>query len=351
MKKILTCLLVALLMLTISACSKEEKDHYEEALKYIEANDRGKAIEELNLAIEAEPDDSELYVKRAFCYMMPDVEGSVEIEPEKIREDLEKALSLDPDNEEAMRGIYYLELLLNRYEEAAQTLEDLVSGKDISEETRDLLENAKSGTVKDPYGKTRVQTNYYQGKLIYRAYFDVGEDGKIAKIRSYDAQDHPIGEVDVRYDETGRLLTWASFTEQGDMFRAEYGYDGNGNNIRSVLYKMDGTIRENRTNEFDGNGNIIRTIIEITDGSTQIHEYGYDSSGNRISDHAYYDNGNLIYYQLMEYDDSKRIIRVDSFDKNGEFSYYAIFEYDDNGKQIRYARYDKDGKLEFEQLN
>lgn len=351
MKKILSCLFVVLLSITIAACSEEDIDHYEQALQYIEANDRGKAIEELDQAIKADPDNPELYIRRAYCRMMADQNGLVQVDAEQIRQDLEKALSLDPDNEEAMRGIYYLELMLNRYEEAAKQLEDLVAGKDISEETKDLLENAKSGTVKDTSGKTRVQTSYYQGKLVMRTYFDMGEDGRISKVRSYDSDNHLIGEVDVRYNENGDYLTWVSFTEGGTMFRTEYEYDSQGNNTCQSNYNMDGSLKEQWTNEYDGNGNRIRTTIDVIGGSTQIHEYGYDSAGNRTSDYAYYDSGDLIYFQLMEYDGEGKIQRIDYYDKNGDFNYYSTFEYDESGKQIRYARYSADGNLEFEQIS
>ena len=77
MKKLISIILIISVML--SGCSASEStDHYSKAQEYIEAGDRENAIKELSAAIQDDPDNVQLYIERAYCYMMPSDVLSVE---------------------------------------------------------------------------------------------------------------------------------------------------------------------------------------------------------------------------------------------------------------------------------
>ena len=346
MKKIIICLLAILSVLMICGCSETSADHYQEALKLLEAGERDKAVSALNEAIKADPENAELLIKRAYANMIVDARGLYEIDIEQILADLEKALELEPENEEAMQLIYYAGVMKNEYEEAAEALEELIGNLDVSDETKVLLENAKAGNVKDLFGRTRTQTNYLNGELVYKTYFDCGKDGRISRVHSYDANNDLIGSVDILYDDQGNLLTWVSFTENGDMYRSEYSYGSNGKVTEINNYRMDGSWYDTVNYEYDENGNAVR-VIYVYESYTQDHRYEIED-GKVLSDYAYDENGNLIYYYLNSFDDRGNRVRSDSYDENGELTSYMLFSFDEEGNQIGYARYDKDGKLVFE---
>lgn len=347
MKKIIMCILIALTVITCSGCSASSTDHFEEALKYIEAGDRDKAIDELNKAIEADPNNAELYIKRAYATMIISEKGLYEIDIEEVLADLQKALELDPENEEAMQLIYYAKVMKNDYEDAADTLEELIGSLDVSDETKTLLENAKAGNVKDLSGRVRTQTNYLNGALSFKTYFDCGKDGRYSKVRSYDANDKLIGEVDVTYDERGNRLTWVSFTEDGQMYRSEYVFDDQDRVKEYTDYRMDGSQYARVTYEYDEKGNEVRVVHDYG-GSIQDFRNEFDKDGYKVSSYIYDENGELLYYYLLTYDEYGRQGRTESYNKDGELSYYLDFYYDEQGKQTGYARFDKDGNLVFE---
>ena len=345
MKKIVICVLVTFTLAVLCGCSGSSTDHLEEALKYIEAGERDKAIDELNKAIEADPNNAELYVKRAYSGLMIDEKGHYEIDFEQVLADLQKALQLDPENEEAMQLMYYAKVMMNQYDQAAKELEELIGNLNVSDETRQLLENAKAGDIKDLTGRIRVQTNYLNGELKYKTYLDCGKDGRYSKIRSYDANGNLIGEVDVEYYERGNRLTWAEFMESGEMFRSEYVYDDNDRVKEYTDYRMDGSIAFVVSYEYDEEGNAVNIVYDH--GSyVQEHRNTYEDGG--IVSSYVYDNGDLAYYYLYIRDENGRIVRMDSYDENGELTSYLEHYYDEQGNETGYARFDKDGNLVFE---
>lgn len=239
-KKIISFIVLMLVML--SGCTAAQKDHYEEAMKYMENGDKANALVSIDKAIEADPENAELYVRRAYIKMTPDKDGVLELDVESVLADLEKALELDPNNEEAMTGVYYAEVYRNNYAEAVEKLEGLIEGKDISSETQELLKEAEEGNISDLLGRIRTTTYYRDGKLVWKEYYDYGKDNRVSSIKAYDENNSLIGQVDVQYDTFGNHLQWASFTEDGDMFREECVYDDKGREEGYEMYRMDGSL-------------------------------------------------------------------------------------------------------------
>ena len=347
MKKFICCLFV--LMIICSGCSEKAEDHYEQALKYIEENQIDKAIEELNEAIKADPENKDLYLKRASCYMMTDQDGVITIDVEKARADYEKVLQIDPDNEEAIVGIYNVKLFKNSYEEAVQFLNDAVSGKDVSDEIKNTLANAKEGNISDMLGRKRVERAYYHGELVRTSYFDYGEDGRISKVRSFNGNNESIGDVEVTYDNAGNRLTWVTVFDTGEVLRTENKYDDQNRMIFYETYHMDGTLYEKANLEYDQKGNLVKETTE-RNNRTETETREYDDKNQLLSTHNYNDNNELEYYRTYEYENEK-VAKVNYYDGDGTYTGYLVHKYDENGKYLGYARYDGNGTLEYEQVS
>ena len=152
MKKTAAFLFLCIICLTLVSCGSSEK-HYEKAQEYIEANDRENAIGELSKAIDKDPKNEKLYVARGYAYLMP-ASGSVNMEDtyNRAKADFEKALSLNSNNEEAIKGLYYTELYRNNVEEAQKTIMDAINDKDISGELKSFVKDIEEGNIYDYSG-------------------------------------------------------------------------------------------------------------------------------------------------------------------------------------------------------
>ncbi|MCR4634422.1 MAG: tetratricopeptide repeat protein [Erysipelotrichaceae bacterium] len=347
MKKLFLVLIIVFMASCLSACS-DAGDHYEKALEYIEANEKDKAIAELDKAIKADPDNALAYVRRGYARMMDEGGGKVEFDPEAALNDFQAALELDPGNEEAIKGVYYVLVMKDQIDEAIKMVTELGSGIKASEEFASFLADVRAGNVKDHLGRTRVSTFYRNGELTRRIYTYFRDDGKADRIEMYDKDGILVGEVKGRYDERGNLLTWASFIEDGTLQRVENEYDSQNRLIKEETYKMDGTLTTTSEKEYDERGNLITEKDYGDNRSTMIRKHAYDEQNRLISDHAYWDSGELVYYSLYEYGENGQMSRIDNYNEKGELTSYMIYSYNEAGQQTRYARYEADGTLVFE---
>ena len=347
MKKLLCLLIISLLV--FSGCTENAQDHYQQALKHIENKEIDEAIRELDEAIKADPDNAEFYLRRANCYLGAGADGAITIEPQKARADYERVLQIDPDNEEAILGLYNVSLFENAYEDAVSYLENAIAGKDVSDKLKDTLANAKEGNITDMFGRKRQEKAYLQGELVRTTYFDYGEDGRISKVRSYNGNNESTGDVDVTYDSSGNVLTWVSFFSQGDVLRVENKYDDQNRLISYAAYYMDGRLFEKTEQEYDLRGNLVKETVE-QNGETQTDIYEYDDKDQLINSSAYDKNNELLYYQTYEYENGK-VQKVNYFAGDGTYEGYLLHRYDENGTYLGYARYDENGTLEYEEVN
>ncbi len=348
MKKILSFLIVLCIVSCLSGCSADQTDHYEKALQYIEANEKNKAIEELDKAIKQDPENALAYVRKGYASMMDEGGGKVEFDTEKTLNDFYKALELDPENEEAIKGIYYVLVMRDQIDDAISKIEELGSGISASEGFASFLADIKAGNVKDHLGRSRVSTSYYRGELSRKTYTYYSEDGRADRVEAYDKDGVLTGEVKARYDERGNLLTWASFIEGGAMQRVEKTYDSQDRVIKNETYQMDGTLTSTSEMEYDEKGNLISQKEYGDTRSTMIRRYAYDDQDRRISEHAYYENGDLAFYNVFEYGENGKKSRLNYYNEKDELTAYVIYRYNEDDKQIGYARYEADGTLIFE---
>ena len=351
MKRIPAIILVLVLCVSLAACGGSSGKHYENAMQHIEAGERDEAIEELDQAIKADGDNPDLYLARGYAYLMP-ATGTVSLEDtyQRARADFEKALSLDANNEEAIKGLYYAELYRNNIEEAQKTIIDAIEGRDVSGELKAFVEDIKEGNIFDYNGKQRVKTGYTDGQLIYRMYVDYDAGGHISSVTSYNPDGSRIGTVDTVWNGSDYSTDYA-MTSGGNLYRIERTYDEGGHRLTETFYTMDGAVDEENHYEYDENGNQTH-LATYKNGSLigeSFTEYKYGSNGRVEALYDYDKDHTLMAYILYSYDEKTgKMLGEKCFNANDTLRWYTVNEYDEQGNHTRYAHYDADGNLDHE---
>lgn len=150
------------------------------------------------------------------------------------------------------------------------------------------------------------------GKLIKEVFLhaDIDEDGHEKNIEER-------GWIDIEYDEEERIIKKTKFNSYGELDHwLEYEYEHNEEvNMRKEIRFYPGS--------FNG---------------TVLHIWGYDSSGNVLSQINYEYEDTFSWYEYY-YDDNGNKINEIFFDKYGERMYYTDYVYNDKEKLIKETTY------------
>ena len=350
MKKFIFIALLIFVML--SGCSTPGSvDHYGKAQEYIEAGDRESAISELSAAIQDDPDNAQLYIERAYCYMMPTDVLSVEENYQKAYADFSKAQQLDPDNEEAAIGLYYAEVYRDEIEKAAEGLMEYANGKDdLSEKYQKLMDDVRDGFIRDFLGNTHMVTGYSDGKLIYTLYLRYDAGGHVRTAVSFDANGNQTGSVDTVWDGDHYSTDYIIGHKTGNLYRVEYTFDENGLLRDERQYDMEGVLSDELRYEYDEHGSRTYTYYykngTLLPESSSYNEYEYDSDGRVSRMYDYTLDKTLHGYIDYQYDSKcGKLSGETCYDPDGSIKWYTVSEYDENGNKTHGARYDGEGNL------
>jgi hypothetical protein len=176
--------------------------------------------------------------------------------------------------------------------------------------------------------ETEKEVKAYTGKNYRIDYFENGEHdqyqlcefdetGLNSVLKAYDLDDNLIAEDYESINESGKVLSSKEL-------------DGKGNLIREVQYKLEGDLYvEEIVKDFssrDANDVIIRSI-------------GYDEKGNQTKIEVKSPDGNLLGFQVMEYDEMDRIVvdkglTLGSFNaiygtNKNDLSFHFVYEYEE----------------------
>ncbi len=124
-------------------------------------------------------------------------------------------------------------------------------------------------------------------------------------------------------------------------------YNSNGFLTETIIYSLDGTVKDKYTYEYDKNGRRIKTS-RYSDGQLlNSYKYDYNEFGNKIKAYSYNPAGELEEYYLYKYDGEGNLVEEDWFSASGEKIYSVENDYDD-GVKTRTSTYDKNNDLIFE---
>ena len=139
------------------------------------------------------------------------------------------------------------------------------------------------------------------------------------------------------YDASGLLLS-ITRTESGAVTaRTVYGYDESGNLVSEKRYEGEDFCIAEYDYRIDANGRVIScTRKDYIEGDSSENNYAYDSMGRLLTDQCYDENGNVVSRTEYSYDENGNEIKRSVFAEVGELisSTEKSYEYDDIGNII-----------------
>ena len=304
MKRITALFLTAVLLLSLAACGAKDawQEQYDLGMRYLNDGNYEEAVIAFTAAIEIDPKRSEAYLGAAEAYIAAD--------------DIDAAIAI----------------LEKGY---AATNNDTLKKR---------LDEIKSGTFSDYWGRTRRES-HYDGNGVLTCWYDYEyndpeNNRRLTGITSYGPNGEEIQHLEQRVNEQGKCVYGLfSYNDHGEMTGATYTHDDEGRCVKFVTdsnytttFSYDADGRQIRTDHYDPNG-----------ASTGYTTFEYGEGYKR--DNEYNAEGMLTSYEIHYYNQQNQRVRYEHYDADGTLTFYATEEYDDNGKLIAWNHYDAEGNL------
>jgi antitoxin component YwqK of YwqJK toxin-antitoxin module len=192
---------------------------------------------------------------------------------------------------------------------------------------------AESGFTKTTFldeEETEKEVKSFEGKNYRIHYY---ENGELDQYQLCEFDETGLNSVLKAFDSDNNLIAedFESFNESGKVIGSK-DLDGKGNLIREVQYKLDGDLYvEELVKDFSsGDTNYSNNVV--------IRSIDYDEKGNQTKIEVKSPDGNLLGFQLMEYDDNDRVIvdkglALGSFNAiygthKNDLSFHFVFRYE-----------------------
>lgn len=159
MKKIIACILAAVLTVGLCACGQNGStwdEQYDLGVRYLSDGNYEEAILAFTAAIEIDPKRAEAYVGRGNAYLG---QGAADEYLAAAFTDFETALSLDDTNADAYLGMAEVYIARKQFDEAMEILRQGVE-KTGDQRLTDRLAELEDSNISDYWGRTLKQTHY-----------------------------------------------------------------------------------------------------------------------------------------------------------------------------------------------
>lgn len=245
-------LMIIVMVLLFGGCSRKEEWqlHYEQAEKLMEEADFYSALEELNAAVSLKSDDPKLYIARAYCHIYDrgKEKGKVRIDPvsnyDQAMTDFQKALDLDPDNEDLKQEIAQGRKAAEDFREAINN----VAGESLIEKAEEeMISCTPVWDVDYAYTKAYLRDGELsacyafdeKGRQIYAENYHIvsGKTDTLHMRTYYEGETERIIRQEYRYDSTPNVGIY-----EGKNFVKIFEYDENGNLSTVTFHHVDDRI-------------------------------------------------------------------------------------------------------------
>lgn len=155
------------------------------------------------------------------------------------------------------------------------------------------------------------------------------------------------------YDADGNIMAENVTSSYGVAYQVKYEYDADGSKIKETIYDADGTVSRWYEYEYDDNGNKVRYSSyekyngEDFPGLAHTHTWEYDSDGNMLKHVEYRQDGSISVEE--EYDPKGQLIKELHYDDDGTFLSGSKNEYDADGR-ITQSTFYSDGVIWIKQM-
>ncbi|MCR5674992.1 MAG: tetratricopeptide repeat protein [Lachnospiraceae bacterium] len=233
-------------------------------------------------------------------------------------------LAIDPVNADAYLGIVECYIGMGKLDEALQWAKEGFD-KTGDQRLKEKIEMLESDTVTDNKGRPVKSTHYdANGTMIWYSINGLGDEG-IRTTTNYDPSGAVVAEYQNEFDEEGRIIvSYSVLSDSGKLANRNIMTYENGLNVRRDAYSVEtGDLVCYELMQYDADGKNIRTDT-----------YNCISPG--------YENHN---YYLYQFDENGRVCRYDCYDDDGTLKFYQIDERDENGKPVKSVVYEADGSV------
>ena len=265
---IIVCV-AAVLVFTGKAKGKSDYDkHIIASQQYVDELDYERAIVELELAIEIEPNNAKAYLALAEVYVeMEDYESAalvLEEAKEKVGNANEVAVALEKVKEKA----------------DGQAVIDEQNLNEVVNQRKEVYEDGSYSILEYDESGYPVKSTYYKedGTIDYCLIFENDANGRFVKVTGYYSNGSVIED---EYGESEYPMKSTHHEEDGSY--SVWEYDINGNPVKGSCYNPNGTWYVNEY-EYDINGNRVKMTYYDSTGLSSVEEY--DENGNLINEYA-----------------------------------------------------------------
>lgn len=331
MKRILIRLLaVCLCAAVLAGCggAGRWKEQYNLGIRYLSEQNYEEAILAFTEAINIDPNQAELYIRRAGAYVYS---GETADNLAAALADYEAARELDSADPDLWLGLADVYIRQGELIKALETLEQGLEATGGNEEIQAKIDEIKSGSVTDSQGRLRGRAGFDEaGEVIWFHAVRYDEENRESLVTHYDASGQELGQVKLRYDDQGREVQGYSYTgTTGDLIRVEYTYNQDGNWDRVSSFPLNGSLATVEAYTYDEAGQMVRTDQYTQDGQRMGSQvYGWDEeTGFNSFIENYGADGTLDNRVDYKRDAQGRPVRAECTGPNGELISIVITEY------------------------
>lgn len=234
-------------------------------------------------------------------------------------------------------------------------------GSSYIDEDGNLVELDERGeivrkTAYDGAGDPHWVEEYADGRLVRSLTYAFGE---LFTVREYDGEETLAKETCYYEDGTYGVTTFTGNGEQAQSVLYDAGtdavlyiqdFDENGVIRKLVAYDENGLLES--AGEFDETGATVKWInYEGGEVASYYAGFEWDERGNCLRQNTYDPEGNLLSYDLSEYDEyGNLLLQTNTYDADGVLREVRVIEEYDADFPLREVcyRYDRDGKLVYE---
>lgn len=260
-QNLIRLLAVCLCAVLLVACggAANWKEQYDLGMRYLSKENYQEAILAFTEAIGVDPNQAELYIRRAGAYVYS---GETADNLAAALADYEAAKELDSADANLWLGLADLYIRQGEMIKALETLEEGLEATGGNEEVQAKIDEIKSGNVTDSQGRLRGHVGFDEAGQVawFHAVRYNGEMQESAIIH-YDENGNEQGRVDLQYNEQGQVVQGYSYVgTTGSLIRVEYTYNEDGSWARKESFPLDGSLATVEENTYDADGNVLYSV-------------------------------------------------------------------------------------------
>ena len=305
MKRVLPVLLVVLLLCGCGEAAKSWQEEYDLGVRYLSEGNYDEAILAFEAAIEIDPKRAEAYLSLADVYV---AQGDLDA----AREVLDRAVEAVGENEEVLAKIE--EITAAGDPNAGGQTEPDGSARAVARTERKDYEDGSYSIYEYDANDLLLTYTYYEadGTVIERTEHTYDANGNRVMSTDYDGSGVVTGWTESEYDANGNCSVQTGYDANGAMeWRTEYTREASGRITRTTNYDDSGNLDNWCDWAYDTAG-VLRTLSYYHSNGTPQRTSELDAQGNLVREIYYKSDGTVDFIAVINPDGSTTMERPGS---------------------------------------